>query len=202
MIFAAVALVGAACTIRVVPSVPAQVLPPTPAQVLLLPAHSTAQDARLTITGWVTVDGVRYDVSGWGVMRFDASPGMVAVTEVAHDGQSQRSELIATGGRSWTRVGDGEWDEKVDARASDPRRWPLATAAVMMPWTDDAWHVAAVSAAGHPFEVWVRRSDGYPLRFLLAENDYRLVIDFSDFNRRVLIDPPIGCGPRTNCASD
>ena len=50
-----------------------------------------------------------------------------------------------------------------------------------------AWHLSAVSAAGHPFQAWVRQSDGYPLRFAIAERDLRLVIEYFDFNRGVVI---------------
>src|SRR5262249_41027317 len=58
--------------------------------------------------------------------------------------------------------------------------------------TGKAWHVKATSRQGNAFEAWVRKSDGYLLRYFATSKSGNTTFTYSmdRFNSGVTIDAP------------
>ena len=184
-------------SLALVPGAASQTLP-SATEVLSMPARSLAEDARLTISGHVTVTGTAIAFAGEGLMVFGPKPAMAARVVLRLAGEEQIVEQVAVDGILYSRVGLAPWSEDLDVRINQPDRWKWARAIALLPPEPlplgDAWHVAAVSPHGHRFEAWVRRRDGYPLRFAVRATDSLLVIEYHDFHRGAAIKGPASTG--------
>ena len=177
-------------SLALVPGAASQTLP-SATEVLSMPSRSRAEDARLTISGHVTVAGTAIAFAGEGLMVFGRKPAMAARVVLRLAGEEQIVEQVAADGILYSRIGSAAWSEDLDVRINQPDRWRQARAIAMLPPEPlplgDAWHVAAVSPHGHRFEAWVRQRDGYPLRFAVRATDSLLVIDYHDFDHGAAI---------------
>src|ERR1700694_3804602 len=53
-----------------------------------------------------------------------------------------------------------------------------------------AWHVKAKDASGSPFEGWVRKSDGYPLKYASTTQASTFTATFDQFNTGQTVRAP------------
>lgn len=210
-LLAAVAVFAAACG-----SAGSGAATPTPsaADILAKPAASSMRDAQITIgtASAVTLSspspeqGAAAVVSGDGVVIVKPGPAMHLAMRFQAGDQSPASapltyEYIQAGGKVYSRWDGEKWVEE-DVSTSEPTNlspsgWgadkgPKLVAEQKLP-QGDAWHVQMTDStgSGETLDAWVRKSDGYPLRYegpLTAQ--LRLVITFDRFNTNATVTAP------------
>jgi Domain of unknown function (DUF4352) len=164
------------------------VMPPTPAEILAKPAKSGLRDVKVTLA---THGTNRLSLGGMGVIAFRPK---LASHVIFTGGLGE--ERIEVDGKTYTRGSLGKWTVSPStgqvqygswADGKDPKLVGEETV-----HGDKAWHVSATDADGR-FDLWVRKSDGYPLKYqshglsLLG-----LEMTFSDFNSGATVAPPPG----------
>jgi hypothetical protein len=162
------------------------VKPPTPAEILARPANSDLRDVKVTL---VTSGTNRLSLTGKGVIAFRPK----FASDVLFTG-GLREEKIEVDDKIYTRGSLGGWSV-VPAKGqvrfgawADGRDPKLVGEETVN--GDRAWHVAATDAAGK-FDLWVRKNDGYPLRYRSQFlSVLGLEMKFSGFNTGATIAPP------------
>jgi hypothetical protein len=166
--------------------------PPTAKEILTKPASSGLKDAHIKITGHFTSGALSLDMTGDGVillkpkaasdLRLQGSLGAIpiAIEALSIDGKDYQR----TGSEKWT-VTEGKssvaWSDAKDASLVGEESLPEGK----------AWHVKGTGSDGKPFDLWVRESDGYPLKASasLGENGTMTMV-FDKFNTGATISPP------------
>lgn len=152
--------------------------PPAAADILARPARADIRDMHFSFSG--------AGLAGEGDVVLRPRPALHA----AETGSSTGREVIAVDGVEYERTGGGAWSKRASgARVAAFTAWSSAADARYLGEETVAgspcWHVAA-SFEGDALEVWVRRSDGYPVREVVG----RLAVTYSRFNSGVRIEPP------------
>jgi len=169
------------------------VMAPTPAEILAMPANSGLKDVKVKLTSHGTN---RLALAGQGVIAFRPK----LASDVVFTG-GLHEEKIEVDGKIYTRGSLGGWTvgpSKGQVRygswadGKDPRLVGEETIS-----GDRAWHVTASDAAGK-FDLWVRKSDGYPLRY---RSEFLSVLGlemrFSGFNAGATVAaPPVLAKPK------
>jgi hypothetical protein len=164
------------------------VKPPTPAEILGMPAKSGLRDVKVRLS---THGTNQLSVGGKGVIAFWPK----LASDVVFTG-GLAEERIDVDDKTYTRGSLGKWTVSPSkgqvrygnwADGKDPKLVAEETV-----HGDKAWHVTASDADGK-FDLWVRKGDGYPLKYqshglsLLG-----LEMTFSDFNAGATVEPPPG----------
>jgi hypothetical protein len=165
---------------------------PTPSEILAKPAKSDLKDAHYTLTAHYTSVGTGVDVKGDGLMvlkpksaltmNFTGSVGTITVA----------LQLISVDGQYYQRIGSAKWTKSTTTGnlPSMASSWAQATDAKLVGEEDlgqgKAWHVKAT--LGMPLEVWVRESDGYPLKLVsgaAGTNNFTFLFDHFNTGQKV-----------------
>ena len=166
--------------------------PPTAKEILNKPASSNLKDAHIKIGGHVTSGALSIDMTGDGVIllkpkaasdiRLQGSLGAIpiAIEALSVDGKDYQR----TGSEKWT-VTEGKssvaWSDAKDASLVGEESMP----------DGKAWHVKGTGSDGKPFDVWVRESDGYPLKATASLGDSgTMTMVFDKFNTGATISSP------------
>lgn len=167
--------------------------PPTAKEILAKPANSDLKDAHVKITGHFTSGAISIDMTGDGVIllkpksasdiRLQGSLGAIpiAIESLSVDGKDYQR----TGSEKWT-VSEGKssvaWSDAKDASLIGEESLPEGK----------AWHVKGTGSDGKPFELWVRESDGYPLKASasIGENGTMTMV-FDKFNTGAKVSAPV-----------
>jgi hypothetical protein len=153
-----------------------------------MPAKSGPTDAKLSFKPHGTS---AISLTGKGVLVFRPK----LASHVAFTG-GFGEERIEIDGKAYTRGSLGKWNVGSSkghlryggwADGKDPSVVGEETVS-----KDKAWHVTATDDDGK-FDLWVRESDGYPLRYQSKSLSLLgLEMSFSDFNTGVTVAPPPG----------
>jgi len=162
---------------------------PSAADLWAWPARSTVQDAHLA----VVVQGGDATSMGSGLVVFRPRLAVSLHLESTADGLPVALEVLQVAGRTYQRSG------------SDQRWSPSATAPPDPSWEDaadprlvrqermeglPAWHLRA-SRGGLPLDMWVRASDGYPLRVVARGSaGSTFTFTFDRFNSGLRLQAP------------
>ena len=166
--------------------------PPTAKEILAKPANSGLKDAHIKISGHITSGALSMDLTGDGVIllkpksasdiRVQGNLGSIpiAIEALSIDGKDYQR----TGAEKWT-VSEGKssvaWSDAKDASLVGEESLPEGK----------AWHVKGTGSDGKPFDVWVRESDGYPLKALAAFGDSgTMTMIFDKFNTGATVTAP------------
>ena len=112
-------------------------------------------------------------------------------------GASVSEEVITKGGTDYVRQGAQKFKASLSTQTSDVNSWQDATNATLLgkeqSATGTAWHVKASSKHGNPFEAWIRKSDGYLLRYVGTSKSGKTMFSYSmeRLNTGVTIDAPM-----------
>jgi Domain of unknown function (DUF4352) len=168
--------------------------PPTPAEILARPANSGLRAVKFNI---VTHGTNRLSVTGKGAIEFRPKfASDVVFTGGLHE------EKIDIDGKMYTRGSLGGWSVEPSKGQIRYGSWTDGKDPKLVGEDtirgDKAWHVTATDAAGK-FDLWVRKSDGYPLRY---RSEFLSVLGlemtFSSYNSNVTIaPPPVPARPKT-----
>lgn len=178
---------------------PTPTLLPSAADILKLPALSTMKDMHFTATVRATSGGQTVELTGDGDMAVRPSSGFRMKVAGSVGGSAVSEEIITKNGTDYVRQGNQKFKTSPASQASDVTTWQAATQATalgeeMLP-AGDAWHVKAVSSQGNTFEAWIRKSDGYLLRYFgtSKSGDTTFTYQMVAFNTGVTIEaPPTG----------
>ena len=169
--------------------------PPTPNDILAMPSRSDLTDAHFTVQG--TENGVTYRGDGVVILKPRGALSLHLQTQLA--ALPAELDVIQTAGATYQRVGSDKWTKSSGPVASPS--WQGATdpqvAAVESLGGAKAWHLRAERSGG-AYELWVRQSDGYPLRVITRSAAGAVfTFDFDDYNRgsRVYAPPPFQVKP-------
>ena len=183
--------------------------PPTAADILKKPADASFKDAHFLMKAHTSSGAFVIDLTGDGTfvrqppaeqMHYQGSLGAIPLA----------FDTIIVGGKDYTRTGAQKWTVNDASTNSSPSDWSKAKNPKLVGEESiggaKAWHVSATASAGAVFEVWVRESDGYPLRYVsngsststspsssASSSDAAsgtLELDFDKFNTGVRIQPP------------
>jgi len=167
--------------------------PPTAKEILSKPANSNLKDAHLKISGHFTSGALSIDMTGDGVIllkpksasdiRLQGSLGAIPIAV----------EALSIDGRDYQRTGSEKWT--VTEGKSSSAAWSDAKDATLVGEETlpegKAWHVKGTGSDSKPFELWVRESDGYPLKASapLGENGTMTMV-FDKFNTGETVSAP------------
>lgn len=169
--------------------------PPTPQEILGKPAKSDLKDAHFTLTGHFTSGATGVDVKGEGLMVIKPKSAL-RMTLTGSLGVFPFSiEQISVEGQDYQRVGNQKWTKTQAAnKPSGANAWSEAKGAKLVAEEDQgqgkAWHVTATSSDGKPIEIWVRESDGYPLKMVTGDPDNNFTLSFDRFNTGQTVTGP------------
>src|SRR5207245_3662921 len=140
-----------------------------------------------SIVGTPASTGAGVAVKGDGDIVFRPKVAMHLTETTSSTGGSQTVEILAVQGAVYQRSGDPKWSQvAVGAQPSAFSAWSQSTNPRYLGEEkiggSACWHVAATYGGGR-LDLWVRQSDGYPLRARVGQ----LVVDYGRFNKRVRI---------------
>jgi hypothetical protein len=177
----------AACTAPIIGT-------PTAQDIAAKPAHSGLKDAHFTITGHIVSGAADVQIKGEGLMVFKpASASRMALTGAL--GVLPFSiELISVGGNDYQRVGNAKWTKTTsNVKPASGDSWATAKDLKLIGEENlsqgKAWHLKG-TADGKPFELWVRESDGYPLKYVNGDPNASLTLTFDQFDTGQRISEP------------
>jgi len=139
--------------------------PPTAKEILGKPANSDLKDAHVTASGHLVNGALSIDMTGDGVvllkpqaasdLRLQGSLGAIPIAV----------EALSIDGKDYQRTGSDKWSVSTGGSAAS---WSDAKDAKLVAEENlsqgKAWHVSGTGNDGKAFDVWVRESDGYPLK--------------------------------------
>jgi outer membrane lipoprotein-sorting protein len=169
---------------------------PTAAEVLARPALSAMKDMHFTATVRATSGGQTAELTGEGDMVVKPSSAFRLKVQGVVGGASLSEEIITKGGTDYVRQGVQKFKASPSTQASDVNTWQEATDGTVLGEEElpagNAWHVKATSRQGNAFEAWVRKSDGYLLRYFATSKSGSTTFTYSmdRFNTGVSIDAP------------
>jgi hypothetical protein len=170
--------------------------PPSPKDILAKPMHaSNLKDAHFLVSGQFIDKGKTVALSGDGALVYGSGSGRFKFqTTVA--GQQVSFEDISVNGTDYslTIPGSGKWVARASTAALGPNSF--AGASDFKYVGEDrlpggvAWHASAKDKDGNPFDAWIRKSDGYPLKYVIAPQGNTLTLSFDKYNTGVAITTP------------
>jgi Domain of unknown function (DUF4352) len=166
--------------------------PPTPSEILAKPSQSSMKDGHFRISGHITSGAYASDVSGEGTMvmqpryafsmRLQGSIGQIPFAV----------QQVDVNGKSYSRVGSAKWT-KSDAR-NEPGNPSGARAARLIGEESlsagKSWRVRAVNSSGQTFDMWVRESDGYLVKYAGTSDTGSISIEFDRYNTGETVSAP------------
>jgi hypothetical protein len=164
--------------------------PPSAKEILARPARAALKDAHFSVSRDPSGSPASADIKGDGDIVFRPRVAMHLTETSSMESTPQTVEILAVNGSVYQRMGAVKWSQvSANVRpaafsawsgSSDPRyvgEEPLGAGR--------CWHVAA-SYEGNRLDLWVRESDGFPLRAKVGQ----LVVTYSNFNSGVRIEAP------------
>ena len=171
-------------------ALPGAAKPPTAEQILHKPEQSSMKDAHLVVEGHLS----QLKVTGEGGLVLKPVFAMeLELTAPVSAASSPSVGIIQIGNDLYVRLGSTSWTRSTATRA-DPLG-ETSTGARLVGEESLAqgrsWHVAATRDRA-PFEIWVRKSDGYPLRTRSKDSTtgIEMTANFDRFNTGNTVSPP------------
>jgi hypothetical protein len=170
--------------------------PPSPQDILAKPVHaSSLKDAHFLVSGKFTDNGKTVGLAGDGTLVYTPGAGRFKFqTTVA--GQQVSFEDISVNGTDYTMTipGSGKWVARATTAGLGPKSFTGASGfkyagEESLP-NGKAWHASAKDQDGNPFDGWIRESDGYPLKYVIAQQGNTLTLTFDKYNTGAKIAPP------------
>lgn len=172
--------------------------PPTATEILAKPEKANGLTAaHFTMSTVIPVaSGVTASATGEGVIVYKPQPAMHATFAASAGGQTLTIQVITVGGTDYTLVtpGPGKWLSSPST--SNPATLTDSTDASYVGEESlpqgKAWHVKAKAKNGDPFDVWIRESDGYPLKYAITQagGSGSLSLTFDKFNTGETVTAP------------
>jgi hypothetical protein len=170
--------------------------PPSAQEVLAKPMHSGLKDAHFLVSGKFSNQGVTVDITGDGQLVYGSAAGGRFKFQTTMAGQQISFEEISINGTDYTLTtpGNGKWTAKASTSGIGPASFVGASAfkyvgEETLP-QGKAWHAKAQDKDGNPFDGWVRESDGYPIKYTVAQQTNSLALTFDRYNTGATISPP------------
>jgi len=170
--------------------------PPSPKDILAKPLHANLKDAHFLVTGKFAEQGVSVDLAGDGELVYKAPGAGRFKFQTMVAGQKISYEDISIGGKDYTfsDPGTGKWTSRATTSGLGPGSFSGVSDFKYVGEENlakgKAWHATAKDKDGNGFEGWIRESDGYPLKYLIAQQSNALTLTFDRFNAGVTISPP------------
>ena len=166
--------------------------PPTAKEILAKPANSSLKDAHVTLTGHISSGAFSMDVTGDGTFIWKPRPASDLRVQGSLGAIPIAIEYLSIDGKDYQRTGSEKWTATTSSPGndwSDAKNASLAGEEILS--EGKSWHVKATGADGKPFQVWVRESDGFPLKFSGAYGDNGSInLLFDKFNTGASVSPP------------
>ncbi len=154
------------------------------------------KDMHFTATVRTTSGGQTAEITGEGDMVVRPSSAFRLKVQGIVGGASVSQEIITKNGTDYVRQGEQKFKSSPSSQASDVNTWQDATDVAVLGEealpTGNAWHVKATSKQGNVFEAWVRKSDGYLLRYFATSKSGNTTFAYTmvGFNTGIVIDAP------------
>jgi outer membrane lipoprotein-sorting protein len=172
--------------------------PPTAKEILAKPEKASGlTSAHFTFTAAFPVaTGVLLDMTGDGVLIYKPDPAARISFHGSSGGRTLDVVVLTVSGTDSTMVtpGPGKWISA--PTTSNPAKLSESTSATYVGEENlsqgKAWHVTAVDKAGNPVELWVRESDGFPLKITTkdASSNGNATLTFDKFNAGETVTAP------------
>ena len=136
------------------------------------------------------------DLAGDGELVYKAPGAGRFKFQTTVAGQKVSYEDISINGKDYTfsDPGTGKWIERATTSGLGPASFSGVSDFNYVGEENlakgKAWHAKAKDKDGNAFEGWIRESDGYPLKYLIAQQANALTLTFDRFNAGVTISPP------------
>jgi outer membrane lipoprotein-sorting protein len=167
--------------------------PPTAAEILNKPAQSDMKDGHFTVKAHVTSGTITVDLTGDGTLvlkpkyavRFNLQ-GSVGQLPIGF-------QEIVVDGQSYSRLGNQKWIESPSQ--SEPGNIGSSAKNPRMVGEDNlsqgkSWHEEATDSTGQAFDVWVRESDGYLVKYSGSLSTGSITLEFDKYNTGGAVSAP------------
>lgn len=195
MMGVALTLCVSACGSQAATTSPAQTLPLTGTDILAKPQSSGLSDAHFTLTEHLPSGATG---TGDGVLVYKPQPAtrMTAKYPSTVPGAILTVDTLIIAGTFYTRgtpgdrvwtATDGPWNLASLTHALEPTLIGEETTP-----QGKAWHVTAKTPGGDPFDLWVRETDGHPLKYAThqANGSGSMTLVFDRYNTGEKISAP------------
>jgi len=176
--------------------VPTPAAPPSAQEVLAKPQKSDLKDAHFNVTGKITDNGATVDLVGDGALvykpklegrfKFTANVGGQSVTfqEISLDGTNYG---LTPASPKWVASKSTSGiDPSAFAGASDQKYVGEVNLA-----QGKAWHASAKDKEGNAFDAYIRKSDGYPIKYVETQSGGQdITLTFDKYNTAETITAP------------
>jgi Domain of unknown function (DUF4352) len=158
--------------------------PPTPADILAKPSHSSMKDGHFKLSGHLTSGAYATDLTGDGVMILQPNYASSMHLQGSIGALPFALQTIDINGKSYSRVGSDKWTE---ANAQSEPGNPNGASGAKLIGEDGlpvgkSWHVRATGPSGQQFDVWVRESDGYLVKYSGGTDSGSITLEFDRYN--------------------
>jgi hypothetical protein len=171
---------------------PAQ--PPTAQEILAKPERASVKDAHFTLAAHIVTGGIAFDATGDGILVVKPQLASHVVMRATISGQPLKFEQILVGGKEYDLSPDNpRWTVKEGSSSSYAGSFKGKDAVYLGEEAVSggrAWHVKAVNDDGNPFEIWVRKNDGYPLKYRGTTGENTFTTSFDRFNTGQTVTAP------------
>jgi len=169
--------------------------PPSAAEILNKPYTAAIKDAHFTLVAHVVNGNIAFDATGDGALVVKPTQAMKFTMLTTLGGQALKFETIIIAGKEYSLSPDNpRWTVTSSASSSNPSSMFKGTSASYLGEETlsqgKAWHVKAQDAQNHPFDAWVRESDGYPLKYASMTPGSTFTATFDRFNTGQTVSAP------------
>ena len=163
------------------------------AEILGKPAQSDMKDGHFTVKAHLTSGALTVDLTGDGTMvlkpkyaislNLQGSVGQIPIglQEVVVDGQNY-SRL---GSQKWTESPSQSEPGNVGSSAKNPKLIGEDNLS-----QGKSWHIQGTDSTGQAFDVWVRESDGYLVKYSGSLSTGSISLDFDKYNTGSTVTAP------------
>lgn len=168
--------------------------PPAAHDILAKPSKSGIKDAHAAVKGHFASGGFAAEITGEGLVIFRPKTAMHLRLQGQLGALPFGLEIISVDGKDYQRLGTQKWTQENAKKPADPEGWQRATDPRLLGEETlpqgKTWHVKSKDQSGNDFDLWVRQTDGYPLKYASGSSDGSFTLIFDKFNTGATVKAP------------
>jgi len=152
------------------------------------------KDGHFTVKAHVTSGALTVDLTGDGTMVLKPKYGVSFHLQGSVGQLPIALDEITVDGQSYSRLGSQKWSQSTSQSepgnsGSNPKNAKLAGEDSLS--TGKSWHIQATdSTSNQPFDMWVRESDGYLVKYAGSLATGTISLEFDKYNTGATVSAP------------
>lgn len=166
--------------------------PPSAQDIAAKPSQSSMKDGHFKIDAQLVSGANHYAGTGEGqmVLRPHAAFKMNVQVDTGTILGRIGVDLVVSGGKEYTRVGNGAWTVSPDTASGGLKPSSASYLGESEIEGAKSWHIQSHDSSG-TYDEWVRESDGYLMKYTASQTDgTKLEMTFNEFNTGATVSTP------------